>query len=352
MVGAVVVKQGRIIGEGFHHKAGEPHAEVFALRQCGESARGATIYVNLEPCCHYGRTPPCTEALISAGVKEVHAAMLDPNPRVSGQGLACLEKAGIRTVVGEHEAEARNLNEVFINWITTGLPFVIAKFAMSLDGKIATHTGDSRWITGELAREYVHRLRNQVDAILIGVSTVIADDPRLTTRLDEQSLRHPLRIILDSHGRIPLKARVLDPALPGRTLIATTETISPDHRQALLGTGAEVLALPEVAGRVDLRSLLNEFGKREITSVLVEGGGTVLGEFFSQRLINKVLAFVAPIIIGGKEAPPPIGGLGISALSQAMRLDPVATQWFGTDLLFSAYPASNGLTAGKMRTAI
>lgn len=344
MVGAVLVKDGAdgtsdIVGEGFHPQAGEPHAEVFALRQAGEQAHGATLYVNLEPCCHYGRTPPCTQALISAGVAEVHLAMLDPNPRVAGQGRADLEAAGIRTVLGEREAEARALNEVFVHWITTGRPFAIAKFAMSLDGKIATHTGDARWITGSAARHHVHQLRDQVDGILVGVDTVIADDPQLTTRLEGADVRHPLRVILDSTGRIPPTARVLDPALPGQTMIATTEAMPPERRQALVDGGVEVLALPTDRGRVSLAPLLTTLGQREVTSLLVEGGGTVLGSFFTYALVDKVLAFVAPIVIGGRDAPTPVGGAGVARIAEAWRLTRVQVQQLGPDVLISGYPA-------------
>ncbi|HEY66108.1 MAG TPA: bifunctional diaminohydroxyphosphoribosylaminopyrimidine deaminase/5-amino-6-(5-phosphoribosylamino)uracil reductase RibD [Caldilineae bacterium] len=339
MVGAVLVRDGQIIGEGFHPRAGEPHAEIMALRQAGKSARGATLYVTLEPCCHFGRTPPCTRAIIAAGVAEVHMAMLDPNPRVAGRGRAELEAAGIRTFVGELEAEARVLNETFIHWITTGRPFVIAKFAMSLDGKIATRSGDSRWITGPAAREQVHQLRDQVDAILVGVNTVIADDPQLTTRLDKDDIRHPLRVIVDSRGRIPLTAQVLDPVLPGRTMVATTEAMPIEQRRALSFRGVQVLVLPSQDGRVSLPDLLEELGRREVTSVLVEGGGTIIGTFFAQRLVDKVVAFIAPIIIGGREAPTPVGGLGVERLSQALRLERVQVEWLGSDLLVTGYPA-------------
>jgi len=343
MVGAVLVKKGvdgmpAIVGEGFHHRAGEPHAEILALRQAGERARGATLYVNLEPCCHHGRTPPCTQALIAAGVAEVHMAMLDPNPRVAGCGQAELEAAGIRTVLGEREAEARALNEVFVHWITTNRPFVIAKFAASLDGKIATRTGDSRWITGPAARHRVHQLRDQVDGILVGVETVIADDPQLTTRLDWADVRHPLRVILDSTGRVPFSARVLDPALPGQTLIATTDAMPPERRQILKDSGVEVLTLPTDNGRVDLEALLTALGRREITSLLVEGGGTVLGSFFARGLVNQVLAFVAPIIIGGRDAPTPVGGAGAARIAEAWRLERVEVQRLGPDVLIGGYP--------------
>ncbi len=335
MVGAVLVKDGRIVGEGFHPRAGEPHAEIFALRQAGEQARGATLYVNREPCCYYGRTPPCTQSLIAAGVAEVHLAMFDPNPLVAGRGRAELEAAGIRTIVGEREAEARALNEIFAHWITTGRPFVIAKFAMSLDGKIATRTGDARWITAPAARHYVHRLRNQVDAILVGVETVIADDPLLTTRLEKADVRHPLRVILDSTGRIPPTARVLDVALPGQTVIAATEVMPAERQQALM---VEVLVLPADDERVSLTALLATLGQRQVTSLLVEGGGTVLGSFFDQGLVDKALAFVVPLIIGGRDAPTPVGGAGVACIAEARRLECVRVRQLGPDVLISGYP--------------
>ncbi len=338
MVGAVLVKKGRVVGEGFHPRAGEPHAEIFALRQAGENAKGATLYVTLEPCNHYGRTPPCTKAIIAADVAEVHMAMLDPNPLVAGGGKKELEAAGIRTVVGEHENEAKKLNEVFLHWVTTGRPFIIAKFAMSLDGKIATRTGESRWITGSEARRYGHELRDQVDAILVGVNTIISDDPQLTTRLDGEDVRHPLRIILDSRGRAPLTARVFDPELPGRTLVITTDAMPKDTHQALTNKGIEVLVLPADKGQVDLSALLYALGAREVTSVLVEGGSSVLGNFFAHRLVDKVLAFIAPMIIGGQKALTAVGGLGVDRLADAWRLEEVEVTQVGADLLITGYP--------------
>jgi len=338
MVGAVLVNDGEIVGEGFHPRAGEPHAEIFALRQAGERARGVTLYVTLEPCCHHGRTPPCTQALIAAGVAHVHLAMLDPNPLVAGRGRAQLEAAGIPTVVGEREDEARTLNETYLHWITSHRPFVIAKFAASLDGKTATHTGDARWITGPPARQVVHQWRDQVDAILVGVNTVIVDDPRLTTRLEQAEVHHPLRVILDSQGRIPDSSKVLDPALPGRTLIATTEAM-PHHRRRALAHRADVLLLPADEGRVNIQALLDALGERQITSLLAEGGGTVLGSFFARGLVNLVLAFIAPTIIGGQDAPTPVGGPGASRIAEAWRLTGVRIQQVGSDLLISGYPA-------------
>ncbi len=339
MVGAVLVKNGRVVGEGFHPRAGEPHAEIFALRQAGENARGATLYVTLEPCNHYGRTPPCTKAIIAAGVAEVHMAILDPNPLVAGGGKKELEAAGIRTVVGEHENEAKKLNEVFLHWVTTGRPFVIAKFAASLDGKIATRTGESRWITGPEARRYAHELRDQVDAILVGVNTIIKDNPELTTRLEKKDVHHPLRVVLDSRGRAPLAARVFDPDLPGRTLVVTTEAMPQKTRQALSERGIEVLVPPADRGQVNLPALLHELGAREVTSVLVEGGSTVLGSFFAHGLVNKVVTFIAPMIIGGQEAPTAVGGSGVERLADAWRLKEIEVTKVGEDLLITGYPA-------------
>ncbi|MEA3345763.1 MAG: bifunctional diaminohydroxyphosphoribosylaminopyrimidine deaminase/5-amino-6-(5-phosphoribosylamino)uracil reductase RibD [Chloroflexota bacterium] len=338
MVGAVLVKDGEVVGQGFHHQAGEPHAEILALRQAGEQAREATLYVNLEPCCHYGRTPPCTEALIRAGVAEVHMAMEDPNPLVHGRGRAALEAAGIRTFVGEHEAQARQLNETFIKYITTGRPFVTVKFAMSLDGKIATPTGESRWITGKAARRRVHELRDVSDAVCVGVNTVLADDPRLTTRLGKPDVRHPLRVILDSRGRAPLTNRVFDPTLPGETIVATTQAMPTHHRNALEAQGVEVWALPsDGQGRVDLAALLDRLGEREVISLLVEGGGTVLASLFQEELVDKVLAFVAPIIIGGRDAPTPVKGTGVFHLKDAIRLERVSVERAGEDVLIVGY---------------
>ena len=339
MVGAVVVRAGQGVGEGYHHQAGTPHAEIHALQAAGDQACGAILYVNLEPCNHYGRTPPCTEALIAAGLAEVHMAMLDPNPLVNGQGRARLEAAGIRTVVGECEAAARELNEAFCTYIQTGRPFVIAKFAASLDGKIATRTGESRWITGESARQQGHELRDTVDAILVGVATVIADDPLLTTRLPGRDVRHPLRIILDSQGRIPEDARVLDPALPAKTLLATTSALPANRRQSLESRGVELLSLPaDDHGRADLSALLAALGQRQITSLLVEGGGTVLESFFRARLVDKVVVFLAPLLIGGREAPGALSGEGIAHLADATRLERVRVEHVGEDLLVTGYP--------------
>jgi len=288
MVGAVVLdSEGHLAGEGFHPVPGQAHAEEAALAQAGERARGGTLYVNLEPCSHAHRSPCCADAMIAAGIARAVISMIDPDQRVRGAGVQKLDAAGIRTTVGIHEERAQRLNEFYVKHRLTGRPFVSAKFAMSLDGKIATHSGESRWITGDEARAHGHRLRHQHDAILVGINTVIADDPELTTRLDGEDGRQPVRIVLDSQLRIRKSARVVG----ANTLIATTKP----GRVGL----AEVVKLPATAdGRVSLPDLLDELGKRNIISLLVEGGGEVHAAFFAQGLVDKVYAYIAPRLIG------------------------------------------------------
>lgn len=337
MVGAVLVKDKSVISEGYHHPAGEPHAEIEALRVAGEFARGGTLYVTLEPCAHYGRTPPCTESLIAAGIAEVYYAVGDPNPRVNGKGHAQLEAAGVIVHKGPCEDGARELNRPFFKHMTTGRPFVTAKFAMSLDGKIATRAGDSHWITNASSRQRGHALRNVTDAILVGAGTVIADDPQLTTRLDSDDIRHPLRIIADSRGRGPLSAQLFDPALPGQTVVATTDAIPPAHCAELSARGVEVWRLPsDSQGRVSLTALLDEIGRRGMLTLLVEGGGELLGAFFAERLVDRVWAFIAPVIIGGRDAPGPVGGTGVEQLSQSIRLCRVETETLDGDVWIRA----------------
>jgi diaminohydroxyphosphoribosylaminopyrimidine deaminase/5-amino-6-(5-phosphoribosylamino)uracil reductase len=336
-VGAVVVRDGQIVSEGYTQPPGSAHAEVVALRQAGDKAHGAVMYVTLEPCCHFGRTPPCTQAIIGAQVSEVHMATLDPNPQVSGRGRAELEAAGIKTYVGEHEEEAREINEAYIKFITTGMPFVIAKFAMSLDGKIATRSGDSKWISGEESRRYVHTLRQMADAIMVGVGTVLSDDPQLTARAEEEGTREkqPLRVIVDSSGRTPPQARIFQ--MPGQTLVAVAMPLEEVKARQFNGLGAQVLELPAKEGSVDVTELLKALGQREITSVLVEGGGTLLGSLFDLGLVDKVFVFIAPIIIGGKDAVTPVAGDGVAEVAEALRLSRVRTQQFGQDIMISGY---------------
>jgi len=336
MVGACVVKDGQVVGCGFHRRAGTPHAEVHALRDAGEQAKGATLYVNLEPCCHYGRTGPCTEAIIKAGIARVVVAMTDPNPLVAGKGIRALHEAGIDVTLGVLEKEARELNEVFIKYITTGLPFVVAKAAVSLDGKIATRTGRSKWITGEAARAYGHRLRDWYDAIMVGIGTVLADDPSLTTRLPGGGGRDPVRVIVDSKARTPLNARVLTQSSGAPTLIATTAGASPARIELLRQTGAKVLVSGEEP-RVDLAGLLKILAQEGITSVLIEGGATIHGSALEERIVDKVVWFIAPKIIGGREAPGAVGGEGVNDPSEAAGLEQLKISRLGSDLCVEGY---------------
>jgi diaminohydroxyphosphoribosylaminopyrimidine deaminase/5-amino-6-(5-phosphoribosylamino)uracil reductase len=340
-VGAVLVRDGQVVGEGFTRPPGGPHAEVVALEQAGEAARGSTLYVSLEPCCHQGRTPPCTDTIIAAGVAEVHMAMLDPDPNVNGRGRKELEAAGIAVQVGECEEEASRLNEAYIKHRTTGLPFVIAKFAASLDGRIAAASGDSRWISGPQSLEWAHEQRTTVDAIMVGANTILVDDPQLTARPGgQESKRQPLRVVVDGHGRTPANARVLRG--PGQALIATSEGSDPSWRQALEAAGAEVLVLPGNGDSLDLAALLKALAERGVLSLLVEGGGILLGSVFDQGLVDKVQVIIAPMIIGAAEAPAAVAGRGAHRLAQAWRLREVTVERLGDDILVTGYPVKRG----------
>ncbi|MFC1916533.1 bifunctional diaminohydroxyphosphoribosylaminopyrimidine deaminase/5-amino-6-(5-phosphoribosylamino)uracil reductase RibD [Chloroflexota bacterium] len=338
-VGTVVVKNGAVVGQGYTQPPGSWHAEVLALKQAGEEARGGVIYVTLEPCCHYGRTPPCSQAIIAAGITEAHLAMLDPNPLVSGGGKDELEREGIKVYVGECETEAKEINEAYTKFITTGMPLVTAKFAVSLDGKIATKSGDSKWISGNESRKYVHYLRYTADAIMAGVNTILVDDPQLTARCcggrGGTARKQPLRVIVDAKGRTPLTARLLSE--PGKALLALGRLATPEEKAAFAQVGAELLELPSEEGLVDLKGLLKALGEREITSVLVEGGGILLGSLFDDRLVDKVVAFIAPIIIGGKEAKMAVGGKGVSRVVDSFKLERIRVERFGEDLMVSGY---------------
>lgn len=337
-VGAVIVKDGEIVGQGYTQPPGSAHAEIVALKQAGERARGATMYVTLEPCCHYGRTPPCSKALIAAGIAEVHIAMIDPNPIVSGRGEEDLQREGIKTVVGDHEEEARTINEAYIKYIKTGLPFVTAKFAASLDGKIATRTGDSRWITGSEARKYVHYLRYTSDAVMAGANTILTDNPLLTCRyagIGGAVKNRQLRVIVDGLGRTPPDARIFGE--PGKVLIALGNTVPGHVKDALVKAGAELLEFPSVDGHIDPALLLEALGKREVASVLVEGGGMLLGSLFDAGVIDKVVAFIAPVVIGGKDAVQAVEGRGVEKIAEAIRLERTSLEKFGEDLMISGY---------------
>jgi len=339
-VGAVLVKDGVEIGAGFTLPPGQRHAEIGALDQAGEASQGSTLYTTLEPCCTYGRTPPCTKAIIDAGIKMVHVAVIDPNLDVAGKGCQILREAGIEVLVDDGPEEAQEIYEGFAKHITTGIPFVAVKFAMSLDGKIATRTRDSKWVTGPEARQYVQQMRRQSDAILVGINTVLADDPLLTVRDERgQPLPHqPLRVITDSRCRTPANAQVLKQ--PGSTLIATAAEAPPQNVAQLEKEGAEVVFLPAgTDGRVDMSSLLEELGRRGIVNLMVEGGGIVLGSLFDAGLVDKVYAFIAPVIIGGQEAASPVEGQGIELMTKAWGIDRSSLQSIGPDWLIVGYPA-------------
>lgn len=338
MVGSVLVKRGKIVGKGYHRAVGKPHAEIEALSLAGKRARGSTLYVTLEPCCHEGRTPPCTDALIEAGVREVVVAMDDPNPMVAGKGLEILQGAGIKITRGVLEEKARELNEAYVKYITTGLPFVVLKAGMSLDGKIGTCSGESRWITGEASRGYVHRLRAVSDAIMVGIETVLKDDPLLTARPDKEKGRDPVRVIVDSKLRVPLSARIFNPLSDTQVVVATTGSAEAKKVRGLEAIkGVRVLALDGPGGRVDLSRLMKSLGEMSITSLLVEGGAEVNASLLEGGLVDKVMFFLSPMIIGGKASPGVVGGRGAVTLSDAIRLANARLRRLGQDMLVEGY---------------
>lgn len=337
LVGCVIVRQGEVVGRGYHQRYGGPHAEVFALQEAGPQAHGAVLYVNLEPCSHTGKTPPCADAVIQAGPRRVVIAGRDPNPLVAGRGIARLEAAGIAVTTGVCEADAKKLNEAFLKYITTRRPFVTLKSAITLDGKIATRTGASRWITGEEARQHGHLLRHAADAMLVGVGTVLQDDPQLTTRLLDRQGVNPLRVIVDSTLRIPPTAHILDVAAERRTLVATTARASETLCDRLRRRGVEVVCLPAADdGRVHLAALLSYLGEHGMASVLVEGGATLSAALLRQRLVDKVVFFIAPKIMGG-DGLSAIGTCGVESMEQVIHLQDVTGQRVGNDFLLEAY---------------
>ncbi|HXG19426.1 MAG TPA: bifunctional diaminohydroxyphosphoribosylaminopyrimidine deaminase/5-amino-6-(5-phosphoribosylamino)uracil reductase RibD [Methylomirabilota bacterium] len=334
-VGAVVVRGGRIIGEGFHRRAGLPHAEIEALRKIKGSAKGATLYVNLEPCSHHGRTPPCVDAVIHAGFKRVVIGMVDPNPLVQGSGIRRLRRAGIEVTVGVLREQCQRLNEDFVTFIQTGRPMVILKLAASLDGRIATANGDSHWISGALSRRLVHELRNRVDAILVGAETVRLDDPQLTCRI--RGGRDPLRIILDGRLTISPTARVCTQSSAAKTVVVTAENGGADHKRAALEQqGVEVLGFPAKQGRIRLTPLLQELGRRGIKSVMIEGGGQVAAAALQEGVVDKVFFFYGPTLLGG-EGRPMIGPLGIDRVAAGLKLHTIELHRLEDDVLVTGY---------------
>lgn len=340
LVGAVIVKDGKIIGEGYHKKAGTPHAEIHALDAAGNEARGATLYVSLEPCCHQGRTPPCTEAIIKSGIKRVVIATLDPNPKVAGGGWQRLKEAGIDAEYGLLQEAAAELNEVFFKYIQSGLPYVALKTAMTLDGKIAAGSGDSRWITGPEARQYVHQLRNTYDAIMVGIGTVLADNPQLNTRLDESQGRDPIRIIIDNQLDLPLNSIIARSSREQPSLVFCGNQIDEDKASELTRLGVEIIKTELENGLVPVQQVLTILAQREITSILVEGGAELNASLIEKGLVDKFYWFIAPKIIGGRKAKSPVGGSGCQFMREALELRIRDIKSLGRDILITAEKSS------------
>jgi diaminohydroxyphosphoribosylaminopyrimidine deaminase / 5-amino-6-(5-phosphoribosylamino)uracil reductase len=338
IVGAILVKDGVIVGSGLHRKAGEPHAEVHAFRMAGEHAEGATLYVTLEPCSHFGKTPPCANLVKESKVARVVVAMQDPNPQVAGRGIGLLREAGIVVEVGVLEKEARMLNERFVHNMVKRTPFVISKVAMTLDGKIAAYNGHSKWITGEESRHNVHLLRNEVDAILVGIGTVLADDPMLTTRL-ESGGKNPIRVVLDSDLKTPLEAKIIDTS-EAKTWIVAKEGVNQEKAKVLEEKGIEIINVPQTESGLDLSVLLNNLYEKGITDLLVEGGSEINGSFLRAGLINKFSIYVAPKILGGRDSLTPFTGDNAESMDEALEVIIHSVENVGEDILITAYPKS------------
>jgi len=331
-VGAVVIRDGEVVGEGYHPQAGEPHAEIFALRQAGDKTRGAELFVTLEPCSHHGRTGPCAEAVLAAGIQRVCIGTADPNPLVAGRGIALLQAAGVEVRVGVLEADCRHLIAPFAKHITTGRPFVVLKSAMTLDGRTATVTGDSRWISGSESRAWVHRLRDRMDAVMVGIGTVLRDDPLLTTRLPEGG-RDAARIVVDSRLRIPGSAAVLGLESSAPTIIATTRSAPAEKIARLERRGAQVLLAAEGEGGVDLNDLMRQLGAAGFQSILLEGGNILNSAALKVGLIDRVMIFIAPLLLGSGEAPGIFAGRGVEKIGEAMKLSDIKVRRFADDTL-------------------
>ena len=340
MVGAVLVKKGRIVAEGFHSRAGSPHAEIVALKKAGKNAKGADLYVNLEPCCHFGRTPPCTDAIIKSGVRRVFAGMKDPNKLVCGKGIRALKAAGIKVSTGLMRNECEKLNEVFVKVMKTGLPFVTIKMAMSLDGKIATRGGDSQWISGEQSRNFVHKLRNQVDAILVGTNTILKDDPQLTCRSKKNRGWHPARIILDRRNRIPLKAKVFANSQAQQVIYVSGPELPASREKNFKSKEIEVLKVKTGKSGFDLKHLMKLLAQRNLTSILIEGGAEINASALQAGIVDRFITFISPILVGGQQAPGPIGGKGIDKVANAKGLKNMKVTQMGKDVMVEAIPCS------------
>ena len=332
LVGCVVVKDGEIIAEGYHEKYGEFHAERNALLRCQSETKDASLYVTLEPCCHYGKTPPCTEIIIEKGIKKVFVGILDPNPLVAGKGVKILQDAGIEVEVGLCDDEIREMNKVFLKYITTKRPYVIMKTAMTLDGKIAAYTGDSRWVTNEQSRKLVHELRSEMAAVMVGIGTVLADDPMLNVRLEGEH-HQPIRIVVDSNLRIPIDSQLVKTAKEYRTIVATTVSDNCRDARPCVSTGIELIQCKSNNGHVDINDLITKLGAMGIDSLLLEGGGTLNAAFLEAGCVDEVWAFIAPKIIGGESAKTPVSGKGIKKMSDAIQLQNIDIQNINGDIL-------------------
>ena len=334
-VGAVIVKDNKIISSGYHDRFTAPHAEHYAVKKAGKRARGATLYINLEPCCHFGNNPPCADLVARSGIKKVVAAMQDPNPLVNGKGFKMLKKAGVKVEVGLFEKEAKKLNEFFIKHITTGFPFVILKLAMTLDGKTATKTGDSQWISNEKSRSFVHDLRSKVDAVMAGIGTILKDDPLLSARKGKKVIKEPYKIVIDPFAQIPISSKVLK--VPSKAIVVSTKKAPLKKTLALKKLGVRVLFPSTRGGKIDLKDVLKILGSENITSVLIEGGGNTASQAIEQKVVDKVMFFIAPKLIGGKEAPTPVEGSGIKDMKNAVRLKETGFTRFDDDIMVEGY---------------
>jgi diaminohydroxyphosphoribosylaminopyrimidine deaminase/5-amino-6-(5-phosphoribosylamino)uracil reductase len=334
MVGAIVVKNGRVLGSGYHQRAGMAHAETIALDEAGPRARGATLYVTLEPCTHFGKTPPCVDRIITSGIKEVVVGMVDPNPKNNGKGIKILRQNKIRVEVGFLEDELRVMNEAFLKYITKRMPFVTVKVAQSLDGRIATRLGDSKWITSDRSRAYAHRIRRDYDGVMVGVNTVLRDNPRLNTWF---SKRQPAKIIVDSQLSVPQNANIF--SADSKVIIVTLNARpgQETENRKILAAHAKILEVKERAGQINLKDALKKLAQLEITNILVEGGGTLIGSLFDEGLVDKVLFFVSPKIIGGKDAIGSVMGSGIAHVARAIKVRVVQLKRFGEDFLIEGY---------------
>lgn len=340
LVGAVIVKNEKIIGQGYHKKYGQLHAERNALANCLESADGAIMYVTLEPCCHYGKTPPCTEAIIESGIKKVYVGVLDPNPLVAGKGIEILRNNGVEVIVGLLEEECKKQNEVFFHYIKTNKPYIVMKYAMTLDGKIATYTGESKWVTGHIARENVHKSRNRYSGIMIGVGTALSDNPMLTCRVDNG--RNPIRIICDTHLKTPIDSNIMNTAKSVRTIIATScEDIK--KQELYIDAGTEIIYIPALNNKINLNTLVIKLGEMKIDSILLEGGSELNFSALESGVVSKVQCYIAPKLFGGNGAKSPVGGIGFEKIKDCINLKNITMSNIGEDILIESEVINNCL---------